>query len=59
VLKLVTLSLAAVVASSAACGRAADFTSGLPAGENAPTYTAEKCGGAEDGVKEGQKLCYT
>jgi hypothetical protein len=56
---LLTMSLAMLVAG-AACARAADFSSGLAVGDAVPTYTTEKCGGAdEDGVKVGQKLCYT
>ncbi|RIK75686.1 MAG: hypothetical protein DCC68_20790 [Planctomycetota bacterium] len=55
----VSLSLAALVVASAACARAADFASGIAVGDGVPTYTSEKCGGAEDGVQVGQKLCYT
>lgn len=55
----VFLSLATLVVASAACVRAADFASGIAVGDGVPTYTTEKCGGVEDGVKVGQKLCYT
>jgi hypothetical protein len=54
-----TLSLAALVVASAACANAADFASGIAVGDGVPTYTTEKCAGAEDGIKVGQKLCYT
>ncbi len=57
---LCTFTLAALVFAGAVAARAADFSSGLPVGEGVPTYGAEKCAGAEDdGIKEGQKLCYT
>jgi hypothetical protein len=55
----VSLTLAALVVASSACAYAADFSSGIAVGEGVPTFTTEKCAGAEDGVKVGQKLCYT
>jgi hypothetical protein len=54
-----SLSLAALIVASTACANAADFSSGIAVGDGVPTYTTEKCAGAEDGVKVGQKLCYT
>jgi hypothetical protein len=55
-----TIALAAAAFAGATSLRAADFSSGLAVGDAVPTYTSEKCAGTEDdGIKEGQKLCYT
>jgi hypothetical protein len=35
-----------------------ELKSGLPVGKSVSPYDVVKCGGAEDGVKVGQKLCY-
>jgi hypothetical protein len=56
---LITLGLAVAVAGSSAAALAADLKSGLPVGKSVPAFQVVKCGGApNDGVKEGQELCY-
>jgi len=39
------------------CG--AEVKSGVEVGKTVGTYSTTKCGGIEDGVKEGESLCYT
>jgi len=37
----------------------AEVKSGIEVGKSVGTYSTTKCGGIDDGVKEGQSLCYT
>jgi hypothetical protein len=48
-----TLALCAVVAVNAE-----ELKSGLQVGQSVPAFQVVKCGGAEDGIKVGQQLCY-
>jgi hypothetical protein len=49
---------AAMLLGAAAC-QADELKSGLPVGKSVPAFQVVKCGGApDDGVKEGQQLCY-
>jgi len=52
-------ALAMAAALCAANTLAGDVQSGVPVGGSIGTYSTTKCGGAEDGVKEGASLCYT
>jgi len=36
-----------------------EVKSGIEVGKSVGTYSTTKCGGIDDGVKEGQSLCYT
>ena len=38
---------------------AGEVKSGIPVGKSVGTYQAVKCGGARDGVRVDQQLCYT
>jgi len=42
----------------AAAVNAEDLKSGLQPGQSVPAFNVVKCGGADDGVKVGQTLCY-
>ena len=45
------------VASASLWG--AEIKSGIEVGVSVGTYSTTKCGGIDDGVKEGMSLCYT
>ncbi len=49
------LAIGVLGASVAVAG---DLESGIPVGKRVPAFQVVKCGGADDGVKEGQQLCY-
>ncbi len=52
-----TLAVAAgMLAASVAW--AGEVESGIPVGRSVPAFQVVKVGGAEDGVKPGQQLCY-
>ena len=48
-----------MMAIAAASVYAAEVKSGIEVGKSVGTYSSTKCGGIDDGVKEGQSLCYT
>lgn len=48
-----------LVACAGAVAQAADVESGVQVGGSIGTYSTTKCGGVEDGVREGASLCYT
>lgn len=51
--------LAAAIALMAVAAVAGDeLKSGLQVGDAVPAFQVVKCGGADDGVKVGQQLCY-
>ncbi len=52
--------LAPAVALVAMCAVAGDdeLKSGLQVGASVPAFQVVKCGGADDGVKVDQQLCY-
>jgi hypothetical protein len=55
----VALGLAAAVLVGAVAAEAEELKSGFKVGERLKPYQVVKCGGApDDGVKEGQQLCY-
>lgn len=54
--------LSTAVLFSFACSTwvvAGEVKSGIPVGKTIGAYQTIKCGGAKDGVREGQQLCYT
>lgn len=50
--------VAAVFLAGAAAAVAAELKSGLQVGDSVGAFDVVKCAGPEDGVKEGQQLCY-
>lgn len=48
-----------LVLASAIAVQAAELKSGPQVGDSIGSYTTTKCNAVEDGVKEGQSLCYT
>jgi hypothetical protein len=53
------MAVAAAMLVAATTAYAADIKSGVPVGGSIGTYSTTKCGGVEDGVKDGASLCYT
>lgn len=52
---ILALGLVAAVATAGF----AEIKSGPQVGDRIGTYTTKKCNDVADGVKEGQRLCYT
>ena len=55
---LCSYGVAAVFLAGAAAAVAAELKSGLQVGDSVGFFEVVKCAGPEDGVKEGQQLCY-
>lgn len=53
----ISAGLAALLAG-ASVASAGDLTSGLQPGDSVGAFQVVKCGGAEDGVRRGEELCY-
>lgn len=56
--RLCRSGVAAIFLAGAATAAAADLKSGLQVGEFVGAFDVVKCAGPEDGVQEGQQLCY-
>jgi hypothetical protein len=56
--RLCSYGAAALVVAGAAAAVAAELKSGLQVGEFVGAFDVVKCAGPEDGVQEGQQLCY-
>ena len=54
----IIMGLGLIMAASVAV-QAADVESGPQVGDKIGAYTTKKCNAVADGVKEGQRLCYT
>ena len=55
--RLMSAMVMMVIAAAPIYG--AEVKSGIEVGKSVGTYSTTKCGGIDDGVKEGQSLCYT
>ena len=52
------LGAAVALVAVAAIAGDEELKSGLQVGDSVPAFQVVKCGGADDGVKVGQQLCY-
>jgi hypothetical protein len=55
---LASVGVAAALLAGSALLQAEELKSGKQVGEKTPAFQVVKVGGADDGVKDGQQLCY-